>query len=114
MTPFALVDLAVIGPCWLHLLGSVELDLRVLRVLRLLRLLKLMRDFIPALRLFRQENKGRTLRKKVHALRNEMPTSGALHHQNDLMLMIFIILSVVAVDLETVPSVHDPFVKEFA
>lgn len=114
VTPFALIDLAVIGPYWLHLLGLVELDLRVLRVLRLLRLLKLMRDFIPALRLFRRENKGRTLRQKVHALMNETPTSGALHHQIDLMLIIVIILSVVALVLETVPSIHDPLVKEFA
>lgn len=113
ITPFALIDLAVIGPYWLHLLGVVELDLRVLRVLRLLRLLKLMRDFVPALQQFRRANKGRTLRQKVDSLVNETPTSGALHAQVDLILMIVIILSVVAVVLETVPFIHDPLSHEF-
>ena len=47
-TPFALIDLLVIAPYWLHLLGILNLDLRLLRVLRLLRLLKLLRDIVPA------------------------------------------------------------------
>lgn len=113
-TPFALIDLAVIGPYWLHLLGLVDLDLRVLRVLRLLRLLKLLKDFVPALQRFRRDNAGRPLRNKIDALMNDTPTSGALHHQLDLLLMIVIILSVVAVVLETVPSIHEPLQAEFA
>jgi hypothetical protein len=113
-TPFALIDLAVIGPYWLHLLGLVELDLRVLRVLRLLRLLKLLKDFVPAMKRFRRDNAGRPLRKKVDALMNDTPTSGALHHQIDLLLIIAIVLSVVAVILETIPSIHGPLHAEFA
>lgn len=60
VTPFALIDLAVIAPYWLHVLGIIDLDLRALRALRLLRLLKLLRDFGPAVREFRRANAGRT------------------------------------------------------
>jgi hypothetical protein len=43
-SPFAIIDLLVIAPFWLHYAGIVELDLRALRGLRLLRLLKFLRD----------------------------------------------------------------------
>lgn len=113
ITPFALIDLAVIGPYWLHLLGIVDLDLRVLRALRLLRLLKLLRDFLPALQQFARDNQGKTARQKIYALLNETPTSGRLHHQIDLILVVFIVLSVFAVILETVPSIHLPLADAF-
>ena len=112
-TPFAIIDILVIAPYWLHLLGIIDLDLRALRALRLLRLLKLLRDFIPAVREFRKANAGRTLRQKVDALMNETPTSGRLHHQLDLIFIIFIISSVAAVFLETIPAVYDPLKLEF-
>ena len=110
---FSVIDLLVIAPYWLHLLGIVDLDLRVLRILRLLRLLKLMREIIPAIGEFRVANRGRTLRQKVDSLMNETPTSGRLHHQLDLILIFFIILSVICVFLETVPEVHEPLALEF-
>jgi voltage-gated potassium channel len=113
VTPFALIDLLVIAPYWLHLLGIIELDLRALRALRLLRLLKLLRDFVPAVIEFKKMNAGRTLRQKVDALMNDTPTSGRLHHQLDLIFLIFIIASVAAVFLETIPSVHEPLKLEF-
>ena len=112
-TPFAIIDVLVIAPYWLHLLGIIDLDLRALRALRLLRLLKLMRDFVPALKEFRRANAGRTLRQKVDAVMNETPTSGRLHHQVDFIFIFFIITSVAAVFLETIPSVHDPLKLEF-
>lgn len=114
VTPFALIDLAVIGPYWLHLLGIINLDLRALRALRLLRLLKLLRDFVPALRRFIRENRGRTARQKVYSLLNETPTSGRLQQQIDLILVVVIVMSVFAVVLETVPSIHDPLAGAFA
>jgi len=113
VTPFALIDILVIAPYWLHLLGILDLDLRVLRALRLLRLLKLLRDFVPAVQEFRKANAERTLRQKVDALMNDTPTSGRLHHQLDLIFIIFIITSVAAVFLETIPLVHDPLKVEF-
>ena len=113
VTPFALIDILVIAPYWLHLLGIIDLDLRALRALRLLRLLKLLRDFVPALLEFNKMNAGRTLRQKVDALMNDTPTSGRLHHQLDLIFIIFIIASVAAVFLETIPSVHEPLKLEF-
>lgn len=113
VTPFALIDLAVIGPYWLHLLGVINLDLRALRALRLLRLLKLLRDFIPALRKFARDNHGRTLRQKTYSLLNATPTSGRLHQQLDLILVIFIVLSVLSVVLETVPTIYGPLASAF-
>jgi hypothetical protein len=113
VTPFALIDILVIAPYWLHLLGILDLDLRALRVLRLLRLLKLLRDFVPAVQEFRKANSGRTLRQKIDALMNDTPTSGRLHHQLDFIFIIFIISSVAAVFLETIPAVHDPLKVEF-
>lgn len=113
ITPFALIDLLVIGPYWLHLLGIIDLDLRALRALRLLRLLKLLRDFVPALRQFLRENHDRTFRQKVYSLLNATPTSGRLHSQLDLILVIFIILSVFSVILETVPSIQAPLAYQF-
>ena len=113
VTPFALIDILVIAPYWLHLLGILDLDLRALRALRLLRLLKLLRDFVPAVQEFRKANAERTLRQKVDALMNDTPTSGRLHHQLDLIFIIFIITSVAAVFLETIPAVHDPLKVEF-
>jgi voltage-gated potassium channel len=110
ITPFALIDLLVIGPYWLHLLGIIDLDLRALR---LLRLLKLLRDFVPALRQFLRENRDRTFRQKVYSLLNATPTSGRLHSQLDLILVIFIILSVFSVMLETVPSIQVPLAYQF-
>lgn len=44
---------------------------------------------------------------------NETPTSGRLHHQVDLIFILFIIVSVVAVFLETLPAVRDPLQHEF-
>jgi len=94
-------------------LGLINLDLRILRALRLLRLLKLLRDIIPAIRSFRRANAGRTPRQKVYALMNETPTSGRLHEQIDFIFVFFIITSVFAVFLETVPSIYDPLKDEF-
>ena len=113
VTPFAIIDFLVIAPYWLHVLGIINLDLRALRALRLLRLLKLLRDLLPAIKDFRKANAGRTLRQKVDALMNDTPTSGRLHHQLDLVFILFIITSVVAVFLETIPDVHDPLRLEF-
>jgi voltage-gated potassium channel len=113
VTPFALIDIAVIAPYWLHMLGILDLDLRVLRALRLLRLLKLLRGFWPAVREFRRANAGRTPRQKVNALMNETPTSGRLHQQLDFIFIIFIVGSVTAVFLESIPEVHEPLRREF-
>lgn len=110
---FSIIDLLVVAPHWLHLLGIVDLDLRALRILRLLRLLKLMREIIPAVLEFVAANKGRTLRQKIDSLMNETPTSGRLHHQLDLILIFVIVLSVICVFLETVPEVHEPLALEF-
>jgi hypothetical protein len=113
VTPFALIDLLVIAPYWLHLLGILNLDLRLLRILRLLRLLKLLRDVVPAVQEFKKMNFGRTFRQKIDALMNETPTSGRLHKQIDFILIIFILVSVAAVFLETVPFIHEPLKEEF-
>jgi voltage-gated potassium channel len=44
---------------------------------------------------------------------NDTPTSGRLHHQLDLIFILFIITSVLAVFLETIPAVYVPLAREF-
>ena len=112
-TPFALIDAIVIFPYWLQMLGLINLDLRILRALRLLRILKLLRGLIPAIASFRKANTGKTTRQKIYSLLNETPTSGRLHGQIDFILILVIITSVIAVFLETVPSIYEPLKNEF-
>ena len=103
-SPYALIDLAAIAPFYLS--AVVDVDLRVLRALRLLRIFKLFRVLVPAVREFRTLNAGRTFRQKVHALMWPSEYGGQLHHYIDLFLVIWVIVSVAAVILESVESIH--------
>jgi voltage-gated potassium channel len=80
--------------------------LRFLRFLRLLRILKLFRVLIPAIKEFRQANQGRTFRQKVHALVFPSEYGGELHHMFDTFIVIWVVISVIAVVLESVQSIH--------
>ncbi len=110
----ALVDLAAIAPFYAGLLMPSPLDLRLLRVLRLLRLFKLFRVFGPALAQFRALNRGRSLRQQVHALVTPGPFGGRLHAMFDLFIMVWVMISVVAVVIESVDSVYSALAVEFA
>ena len=103
-SPFALIDLAAILPFYLASLTSV--DLRVLRALRLLRILKLFRLLIPACREFARLNAGATLRQKVYALVWPSEKGGKLHEYFDSFIVIWVLVSVVAVVLESVEAIH--------
>ena len=112
VSPFAVIDLLSILPFFLS--AFIALDLRVLRVLRLLRLLKLFRILIPAWKEFRQLNKGRTFRQHVHAIVWPSRFGGQIHHFFDLFIIVWVVLSVISVLLETVESVHYILAMEFA
>ena len=103
-SPFALIDLAAILPFYLASLMNV--DLRVLRALRLLRILKLFRLLIPAYKEFAQLNAGRTLRQKIHAVVWPSDFGGKIHEYFDSFIVIWVLISVVAVVLESVESIH--------
>lgn len=103
-SPYALIDLAAIAPFYLS--AVVDVDLRVLRALRLLRIFKLFRVLVPAVREFRTLNAGRTFRQKVHALMWPSEYGGQLHFYIDLFLVVWVIVSVAAVILESVESIH--------
>ena len=103
-SPYALIDLAAIAPFYLSAL--MDVDLRVLRALRLLRIFKLFRVLIPAVREFRSLNAGRSFRQKVHALVWPGEYGGKLHHYIDLFLVVWVVVSVAAVVLESVESIH--------
>ncbi|NBT79915.1 MAG: ion transporter, partial [Betaproteobacteria bacterium] len=109
--PMSLIDLAAILPFYLSLF--LPLNVGALRAIRLLRLAKLSRILIPAIQEFAHRNKGKTARQKVHALIFQTPTSGKLHVLLDNFLVIWVLISVLAVILETVPSIHDILVWEF-
>lgn len=103
-SPFAIIDLVAILPFFLQ--AFISIDLRFLRFLRLLRILKLFRVLIPAVKEFVQANKGRTFRQKVHALVFPSEYGGELHHMFDTFIVIWVVISVIAVVLESVQSIH--------
>jgi len=103
-SPFALIDLIAILPFFLQ--AFISIDLRFLRFLRLLRILKLFRVLIPAYKEFVKANKGRTFRQKIHALVFPSEYGGQLHQMFDTFIVIWVIISVLAVILESVHSIH--------
>jgi len=103
-SPFAVIDLIAILPFFLQ--AFISIDLRFLRFLRLLRILKLFRVLIPAVKEFRKANQGRTFRQKVHALVFPSEYGGELHHMFDTFIVIWVVISVIAVVLESVQSIH--------
>ncbi len=111
LSPLAVFDLLAIAPFYLQ--AFIAVDLRILRFLRLLRILKLVRVLIPAWQGFAQLNRGRSLRQKVHALMFESPFSGEMHHLIDTFIAMWVVISVAAVILESVATVHYALNLEF-
>ena len=104
VSPFALIDLIAILPFFLQ--AFISVDLRYLRFLRLLRILKLFRILIPAYKEFVVANQGRTFRQKVHAVVFPSEYGGSLHTIFDTFIVIWVIVSVLAVILESVHGIH--------
>ncbi len=104
VSPFALIDLIAILPFFLQ--AFISVDLRYLRSLRLLRILKLFRLLIPAYKEFVLVNQGRTFRQKVHAVIFPSAYGGSLHTIFDTFIVIWVIVSVLAVILESVQGIH--------
>lgn len=105
---FALIDALVIVPFYMGSLAPFDL-----RFLRILRLLKLLRILLPAFEEFRKLNEGRTFRQRVHALVFPSPYGGQLHHFYDLFIVVWVLISVLAVILESVDSIHYNLAVEF-
>ncbi|MCF8166257.1 MAG: ion transporter [Rhodoferax sp.] len=110
-SPFAIIDLLAILPFYLG--AFLDADLRALRALRLLRLLKLFRALAPAVNEFLEKNKDKSFRYKIYALVNETPTSGNLHQIFDMFIVTWVIVSVLAVILESVQSIYYHLHSEF-
>jgi voltage-gated potassium channel Kch len=75
--------------------------------------LKLFRVLIPAYKAFSIANKGRTFRQRVHALVFPSAYGGELHHLYDSFIVVWVVISVLAVILESVHSVHYLLNMEF-
>ena len=110
-SPFAIIDLLAIAPFYLQ--AFIPVDLRVLRLLRLLRILKLFRVLVPAWQEFTRLNQGRTFRQKMHALVYPSEFGGALHGLFDSFIMVWVLISVFAVILESVQSISHVMSLEF-
>jgi voltage-gated potassium channel Kch len=102
-SPFAIIDLLAVAPFYLQ--AFLPVDLRVLRALRLLRILKLFRIVIPAYREFAIKNQGRTFRQKIHALIFVSEYGGKLHVLFENFIAMWVLISVLAVILESVHSI---------
>jgi voltage-gated potassium channel Kch len=103
-SPFAIIDFLAVAPFYLK--AFIPIDLRVLRFLRLLRILKLFRVLIPALAEFKALNKDRTFRQKIHALVFPSEYGGTMQNIFDVFIAVWVLLSVLAVVLESVKSIH--------
>ena len=110
-SPFALIDFLAVAPFYLQAFSPV--DLRVLRFLRLLRMLKLFRIVIPAYYEFVALNAGRTFRQRVHALMFDSPYGGKMQGIFDAFIGVCVMLSVLAVVMESVQSVSYMLNMEF-
>jgi voltage-gated potassium channel Kch len=75
--------------------------------------LKLFRVLIPAYKEFVAANRGRTFRQKVHALVFPSEYGGTLHTMFDTFIVIWVIVSVLAVILESVHAIHYLLSLEF-
>lgn len=103
-SPFAIIDFLAIIPFYLQ--SFIAVDLRILRSLRLLRILKLFRVIIPAIQEFRLANKERTFRQKMHAIIYPSDYGGKLHELFDSFIVMWVVISVIAVIFESVQSIH--------
>ncbi len=103
-SPFAIIDFLAVAPFYLQ--SFIPIDLRVLRFLRLLRILKLFRVLIPAIAEFKELNKNRTFRQKIHALVFPSQYGGTMQHIFEVFIAIWVLLSVLAVILESVKSIN--------
>jgi len=103
-SPFAIIDFLAVAPFYLQ--AFIPVDLRMLRFLRLLRILKLFRVLIPAVKGFVIANRGRSFRKKMHALVFPSEFGGNLHSLFDTFIALWVVISVVAVVLESVQGIH--------
>ena len=102
ISPFALIDLIAILPFYLG--AIVDIDLRLLRVLRLLRLFKLFRTVAPAFKEFSRQNHGSTFRKKLYLIVYDSEKSNKLHEIFDFFIILWVIISVICVVLESISS----------
>jgi voltage-gated potassium channel len=110
-SPFALIDFFAVAPFYLQ--AFIPVDLRVLRFLRLLRMLKLFRIVIPAYHEFVALNAGRTFRQRIHALMFDSPYGGKMQGIFDAFIGVCVMLSVLAVVMESVQSVSYMLNMEF-
>ncbi len=111
-SPFAIIDFLAVAPFFLQ--SFIPVDLRALRFLRLLRILKLFRIVIPAIKEFSELNRGRTFRQRIHALVFPSAYGGTMQTIFDTFIGIWVIISVLAVVLESVHSISYVINVEFA
>ena len=111
-SPFAIIDFLAVAPFFLQ--SFIPVDLRALRVLRLLRILKLFRIVIPAIKEFGELNRGRTFRQRIHALVFPSAYGGTMQTIFDTFIGVWVIISVLAVVLESVHSISYAINVEFA
>jgi voltage-gated potassium channel Kch len=103
-SPFAIVDFFAVAPFYIQ--AFLPIDLRILRFLRLLRILKLFRVLIPSYKEFIFINQGRTFRQKIHAILFPSEFGGSLQGIFDNFIVVWVIISVLCVILESVSQIR--------
>ena len=110
-SPFAVIDFLAVAPFYFQ--AFLPIDLRVLRFLRLLRMLKLFRVLIPAYHEFMELNAKRTFRQKIYSLVFPSEFGGAIHEMFESLIAWWVVISVVAVVIESVDSIYYVFSTQF-
>ena len=103
-SPFAIIDFLAVAPFYLQ--AFIPVDLRMLRFMRLLRMLKLFRVLVPAVKDFLHTNQHRTFRQKIHAIVFPSEFGGSLHSFFDTFIALWVVVSVIAVVLESVQGIN--------
>ena len=103
-SPFAIVDFFAVAPFYIQ--AFLPIDLRILRFLRLLRILKLFRVLVPSYKEFVALNQGRTFRQKIHAIIFPSEFGGSLQGIFDSFIVVWVIISVLCVILESVSQIR--------
>lgn len=89
-----------------YIQAFLPIDLRILRFLRLLRILKLFRVLVPSYKEFVALNQGRTFRQKIHAIIFPSEFGGSLQGIFDSFIVVWVIISVLCVILESVSEIR--------
>ncbi len=111
LRPLSVLDMIVLVPSWLSLIFAAELGL--MRLIRLLRLLEVVHGVLPKWYAFLRETEGRSARNRTYEAFFGHTRNFGVPAIVDLVILATILVSVVTLTLESVPSLRSVYLVEF-